>query len=66
MPRRQPRDREGWRIPKENSVSHQIYRLAKRGVTPMEMAGVTGKPANMIRVLLHRMRHPDQRRPSDG
>jgi hypothetical protein len=54
------RDDEGWRVPDKYTMSGQIYRLAKKGYKPGRVAVMLKASPNTVRVLLHRMRHPEQ------
>ena len=52
------RDENGWRVPR-TTFSRRIYDLAKAGVKPRQIAKELGCDANMVRVLIHRMSHPE-------
>lgn len=64
MTNRNLRDEQGWRVPREGTLSYQIYMLTKQGRTPEEIAGVVVTAGTVkletIRVLLHKMRHPEK------
>jgi hypothetical protein len=56
----QPRDFEGWRIPREGTVSRRIYEMAVDGLSPREMAEeLPDTPVGSIRVLLWKIRRPE-------
>lgn len=58
-PRQQPRDSEGWRIPR-GKLCREIYRLAKAGKRRREIVAALGVNTNMVGVLLHNMKHPER------
>ena len=58
-PRAQPRDERGWRIPRAGTASAAIYKLARAGKSPIEISKEAMIEPNTVRVLLHRMQHPD-------
>ena len=52
------RDDLGWRIPRRNTLSRDIYNLAKAGKTPIKIASALGIFPSTVRVLLFRIRNP--------
>lgn len=54
------RDENGWRMPRAGTRSHNIYMMTLAGCTPTQIAAVTGIPVNIVRVLRHRFKHPDE------
>ena len=54
------RDERGWRTPKPTTLSYSIYELTLQGNSPAAIAAITKKPVNIVRVLIHRFKHPDQ------
>lgn len=55
----QPRDANGWRIPRKGTLSYRVYLLFTSGIDASVIAGKTGKSLNTIRVLINRFQHPD-------
>lgn len=58
--RKLERDEVGWRIPRLGTFSRQIYRLTKEGSSSAEIARVTGKSINTVRVLKCKFQHPER------
>ena len=56
---RNPRDERGWRIPRPNTKSRQIYELLVMGATPHEIAAKLILPAATVGVVIWRIRNPD-------
>ena len=53
------RDKDGWRIPREGTLSRSIYDRLKRGSKTARIARVLGVDQNMVCVLAHRFRNPE-------
>lgn len=51
-------DSDGWRIPREGSKSEKIYKLAKAGMGPKEIARELDGHPSTIGVLLWKIRQP--------
>lgn len=54
----QPRDDNGWRIPREGTKSAEIYRLAREGKKASVIATELGMNRLTVGVLLFKMRNP--------
>ena len=55
----QPRDENGWRIPRPDTLSDAIYNLARQGKKSREIAKILGKRPNIVAVLLWKIRNPE-------
>ena len=55
-----PRDELGWRIPRAGTLSRNIYRLTRQGMTPSAIAAALGTTPQRVRVLLCHLRHPEK------
>lgn len=53
------RDRHGWRVPREGTLSRRIYDLTVAGQVPKTIAEQLDVDVGMVRVLAHRFRNPD-------
>ena len=56
---RNDRDKDGFRIPREGTLSFSIYYLSKHGMSPADIALSLGVTPTTVRVLMHRYKHPD-------
>lgn len=54
----QPRNDNGWRIPRVGTKSHDIYRLARQGKKPRAIAAELNISNGVVRVSLFRIRNP--------
>jgi transposase-like protein len=54
------RDKNGWRVPLEGTVSRYIYDLIKVGKKPRQIAEILDHNINSVRVLIHRFKHPEE------
>jgi hypothetical protein len=55
-----PRDEQGWRVPRPNTISASIYALAKEGMGAAKIAHKLGRKVNNVRVHLFKIRHPER------
>ena len=53
------RDSNGWRIPREGTKTAAIYRMLQEGKRPKEIATALNHSFGAVRVLIHRIKHPD-------
>lgn len=53
------RDQRGWRIPRDGTLSREIYDLTLQGKMPAEIAKTLRCDANTVRVLVNRFRRPE-------
>ncbi len=56
---RQPRDANGWRVPHPGTKSYLVYHLMVAGWRAAEIVELMGDKAILIRVLMHKIRHPE-------
>lgn len=54
------RDKNGWRVPTEGTLSREIYEFVLRGWTPAVIAKRLKCKSNTVRVLIHRFKHPER------
>jgi hypothetical protein len=55
-----PRDDQGWRVPREGTVSRTIYDLTKAGLPPKQIGERLGIDPRNASVLVHRFKHPEK------
>lgn len=53
------RDKDGWRIPMEGSLSRKIYDRVVQGESPKDIAKALRIDIGKVRVLKHRFSNPD-------
>lgn len=56
----QPRDQNGWRIPRKGTLSREVYDLFIDGNDRHAIAETLKKSPNTIGVLINRFQNPDQ------
>lgn len=54
------RDENRWRIPKDGTISADVYKLTKEGKKPGEISKLLNVKGNIVRVLLYRIRNPER------
>jgi hypothetical protein len=56
----QPRDEQGWRIPRKHTLSWRIYRWTKAGWSVPRIARAVNRTDNVVSVIQCRFRNPDR------
>lgn len=59
MPFKCQRDEAGWRVPRQGTLSRQIYDLAKARNTQTEIASICEADYQKVGVMLGHIRHPE-------
>ncbi len=54
-----PRDDNGWRVPRPGTKSAQIYAMLREGASNTEIAAALRCSLGSVGVLKNRMRHPE-------
>ena len=58
-PLQNERDRNGWRIPREGTLSRKIYDAIRDGERPVDIAKALRVDVANVNVLAHRFRNPE-------
>jgi DNA-binding CsgD family transcriptional regulator len=58
--RKRPRDEDGWRVPRPDTISAQIYALAKQGLNSSQIAAALGRKRGTVSVHLFKIRNPER------
>ena len=55
-----PRDEQGWRVPRRGTVSANIYALAKKGLSVIEIAKQLSRARSNVNVHLFKIKRPER------